>query len=104
MNASTTTIKYGLQHITTGDLVRHDRKPTEGSYCVAIQHEICFNGDYEWLVDDAHTAEAARTVSTPWYNAELETPLHGWKYKPAEYRVVRITITTVIEPAEVELN
>jgi len=73
---------YGLRfktvpnkYISVGDLVGiTSYSNLEGDFCVSTGFELDAHGDSVWIVKEKAQAEYAMVNSTPWFNADYETP------------------------------
>ena len=93
--------KFGLANKITGELIKYEVYPVPAGSdsCGDMVYALCDNGDFDWLVDDSIAAEYVRTHSTPWYNANHDTPKHS--INPDDYRVVEVIIQ--LKPVDVSL-
>jgi hypothetical protein len=88
---------YGLLHKKTNKLVGFEITSNEGGYdCNSETCELSLTADNVWFVKDKITASHARVNSTPWYNADYETPVVDIG-EPEEFEVVKIEMTAIPE-------
>lgn len=94
---TTNTVKYGIIDMKTGELLTYYMSSnSDGGFCVENQYSLSYNDDDIWLVDDISTAQKAINEDVPWYNADYETPSHGFTISPKTHKVVKVEITQVI--------
>ena len=100
------TVKYGLKHKKTNRILKYyTNSNRENHDCVDTTYTLT-NPDYEssyedWLVNSKILAGFVRANSTEWYNADYETPKHG--FTEDELDVVKITIETEEEIIDIKM-
>ena len=62
------------------------RSNAGGDCCVPAEYVLTDNGESPWCLTDVDRVIYVKYVSTPWYNADYDTPHHD--YKPEELEVV----------------
>jgi hypothetical protein len=88
---------YGLLHKKTNKLVGFKVRSNEGGYaCGSETYELSLHEDNIWIVEDKITASYARVNSTPWYNADYETPVVDIKSEELEVAKIEISATPEI--------
>lgn len=95
-------IKYALKHKKKNKLVGYYTSSNDdGDFCCETQYILDINEDNMWYTDTPEHAEWVRNNSTPWYNANYNTPSHFLKAN--DLVVVKIETTTDMEEVEVKL-
>jgi hypothetical protein len=88
---------YGLIHKKTNKLVGFEVRSNAGADCCGENtYELSLYADNVWIVESKMNASYVRVTSTPWYNAEYETPVMNIG-KPEEFDVVKIEMTVSVE-------
>lgn len=88
---------YGLMHQKTGKLVGFEVRSNDGQDdCNSETYELSLYADNVWIVKDKITASYVRVNSTPWYNANYETPMMEIG-EPEEFNVVKIEMIASVE-------
>jgi len=88
---------YGLLHKKTNKIVGFKIRSNDGGdFCNIERCELSLDEDNIWIVKDKITASYARVNSTPWYNADYESPAMDIG-EPEEFEVVKIEITATPE-------
>lgn len=77
-------IKYGLLY--KGEILNF---VTRGDDEI---HELAEHGDKMWLVDTPEHANYVRSNSSPWYNADYDTPVNTYNKKDLQVVEVEINI------------
>lgn len=96
------TTKYALRHNTTLKFAVYSVSSNEGSdFCGEDETQLSgsadpYDGDTVWLVDSSEVAEKARKTNTGWYNAHYETPSHDHGFKPDDWHVTVIELSSSI--------
>lgn len=86
-------IKYGLKLKNQNNLLGYyTNNNNDGDCCVDESYELHNSSENEWLVDSYETALFVQYHSTPWYNADYDTPMN--KYKADELEIVKVVILT----------
>lgn len=94
--------KYGLKNKKTGELATYYTNSNgDGDCCCELEHILGCGNEHEWLVDTPENAEYARLYATKWFNAGYETPNHSKYWKPEEWEVVKLIITTETVPVQI---
>ena len=89
-------VKYGLRLVKNGEFVSFSAisASLDGGSSVAFFLESYLD-NMIWMVDSEEKAEFVRLNSSPWYNADYDTPRH--KFKPHELEVVKIELVFSLE-------
>ena len=88
---------YGLLHKKTNKLVGFEIRSNEGGdFCNSERCELSLNEDNIWIVEDKITASYALVNSSPWYNADYESPIVDIG-ESEEFEVVKIEMTATPE-------
>jgi len=95
-------IKYGLREMKTGKVLGYyTTSNSDGDFCVDTAYTLCSSEDNMWLVDSRFLAGYVRKNSTPWCNADYDTPMHG--FKPEELEVIKVKQDIEIHKVRVRL-
>ena len=101
----TTVVKYGLQHVETGEMIGVDAAVSaslDGSDGDGLEYQLDCQGEQEWLVDSPEHAEWVRLNDTEYYNAGYDTPQH-MGLLPEQMRVVRVEKVVEVTPIDVKI-
>jgi len=94
--------KFGLRQKSTGELVGYEISSNEGGeFCGENQYLLQVGSKQIWLVDDPENAEFVRLNSTPWFNADYDTPTND--LDPDDLEVVEIDMTVNVQSVEVSI-
>jgi hypothetical protein len=94
--------KYGLRNKNNKNLITVSTHSNSGGDCVSVLHELQDNIYYSvWMVDKGVHAEWVRNNPAQWYDADYDTPYH--RFEPNDLEVVKLTISTEIEPIKVTI-
>lgn len=93
--------KFGLRQKSTGELVGYEISFNDGDFCCNNQYLLQAGSKQIWLVDDPEQAEFVRLNSTPWFNAEYDTPTND--LDPDDLEVVEIDMTVNVQFVEVSI-
>lgn len=96
---------YGLVIKGTNKLLGYEvRSNSDGDFCCENQYILTnFDSASKWLVTDKKQAKEAAETNTNWYNADYETPSHGYGVKEKELEVVEVELTIKINGKEAEV-
>ena len=89
--------KYGLMEKSTGKLLTYYYSHNDNAeFCVDDTYKLTSNtiGDNIWMVDHKKIANLAK-ISTPWFNADYESPNHD--FKEEDLQVVKITLSIEVD-------
>jgi|WetSurMetagenome_2_1015567.scaffolds.fasta_scaffold26404_9 hypothetical protein len=86
---------YGLKHIKNNVILGVSVRETDAECSVGETYTLSTYSEPMWIVKDKLTASYVRKFSTPWYNADYETPINP--FKPEELTVVKIEIKATLE-------
>ena len=91
--------KFGLQFdgkiLGVEECSNYDR-----DCCEAITYELSNTSEKMWLVDDINLANYVRNVTTPWFNADYESPINP--YTSEDLQIVVVSITTYVSTIDIE--
>lgn len=95
------TCKYGIRKKGEELPLTYYTESNEGSSCcVDTQYMLNNNhNEYEdiWLVDKEEYAKKALRESTPWFNADYDTPTHYLEGLEDQYEIVRVLSIITVE-------
>lgn len=94
--------KFGLRQKSTGELVGYEILSNDGGdFCSENQYLLQVGPKQIWLVDDPEQAEFVRLNSTPWFNADYDTPTND--LDPDDLEVVEIDMIVNVQPVDVSI-
>lgn len=78
--------RFYLREKTSGTILQYETRENGGDCCVPTEYVLTDNGEADWHLSSVDEVIYVKYVSTPWYNADYDTPHHN--YKPEELEVV----------------
>ncbi len=89
--------KYGIMF--NSKILGFATSENSGGECVSVSYELDDNSGNMWLVDTPEHAEWVRQNTTPWYNAEYDSPKNSYVGKNTKV----IKFETEISNVEVKI-
>ena len=82
-------VQYALRHIKSGKLLGFSVSSNDnGDFCNDTEVSLDEFNKNIWYTSTPEQAAYVRQFSTPWYNADMDTPNHD--YEPGDLEVIKI--------------
>jgi hypothetical protein len=92
-------VKYAIVNKKTGEMLTYYTSSNSGGDCCVDVQYVLWESKYDpvWYHDNEQGALYVLSNDTKWYNADIDTPSHGKDISPETHKVVKVTITHLIE-------